>query len=418
MELYKILDGVNMYYLKDDKYKTASLCISLKSKLERDNITKNALLAKVLRRGTKRLNTIEKINPYLEQLYGARYDVFSSKKANLMFLNCAVTAVSDMYTHTECVLDTAKLMLEFIYEPFMPDGFLDKNYVESEKTNLKDDIEATINDKRAFATQRCIDIMCEGEWASIHDNGYKEDLKDINFKNLTEYYKNLVKTSSVDIFVLGSVEIDGIKDMFENYFKNLKLDCADEHLETSKKQAGDIKVFNEPMDVNQGKLAIGLRTETVALDDDYFALLTGNSILGAGAHSKLFLNVREKMSLCYYVYSRIDKLSGLMLIGAGIEFDKYKDTVDAINEQIDSVKSGDYTDTQMDIAKKYLINVFKSYNDSQFALRDYYYTNALCGQDITIENAIEKVKAVTREDINRVFKKIKTDTVYFLKGRD
>ncbi len=418
MELYNIADGVNLYFLKDEKYKTASVCMSLKSELTKENVTKNALLSKVLRRGTKNLNSIEKINPYLEELYGARYDVFASKKANLMFLNCAVTAIADRYTGEDCILKSARLMLEFIYEPYMPNGKLCQDYVKSEKVNLKDDIEATINDKRAYATQRCIDIMCEGEYASIHENGYIEDLEKIDAESLTQYYKDTVKKSGVDIFVLGSVEIDAVKKLFEDYFKDMPLEHISTKLNMSAKPAGEVKSFNEPMDVNQGKLCIGLRTGTVASDSDYFALLTGNSILGSGAHSKLFLNVREKMSLCYYVYSRIDKLSGLMLIGAGIEFDKFDETKNAINEQINAVKGGDYTDAELDISKKFLINVFKTYNDSQFAMRDYCYTNILCTMDMTIDDAIEKVNAVTREDINRAFKKLETDTVYFLKGRD
>ena len=418
MEFFSIANGVNMYYLKDETYKTASLCISLKNELTRENVTKNALLSKVLRRGTSKLNSIEKINPYLETLYGARFDVFSSKKANLMFLNCAVTAISNRYTNEDCVLETAHLMLDFIYDPYMPDGNFFGEYVNSEKINLKDDIEASINDKRAYATQRCVDIMCDGEYSSIHENGYVEDLEHINVQNLTEYYKEMVKKCPVDIFVLGSCEPDAIYAMLKDYFKDFAPCINPEIALNARAVSGEIKNVSEAMDVNQGKLSIGLRTSVKATDSDYYALLVANSVLGSGAHSKLFCNVREKLSLCYYVYSRLDRLSGLMLIGAGIEFDKFEQTKNAIDEQINAVKNGNFTEAELDISKKFLVNIFKTQNDSQFAMRDFYYTNLLCGIDMTIDKVIDIILNVTKDDVINVFKKLEYDTVYFLKGRE
>ena len=418
MKVYNIANGVNMYYLKDEKYKTASICISLKNQLKRENVTQNALLAKVLRRGTQKLNSIEKINPYLEELFGARFDVFSTKKSNLMFLNCAVTAISNRYTGEDCVLKTAQLMLDFIYEPYMPNGKLCEEYVKSEKINLKDDIEAIINDKRTYATQRCVDIMCEGENASIHDGGYVEDLDLINAENLTEYYCNIVKNCPVDIFVLGSCEPDAIHEMLKEYFKDFAPNQNAQIELTANSVCGEVKNISEAMDVNQGKLSIGLRTSTLATDFDYYHLLVANSILGSGAHSKLFCNVREKLSLCYYVYSRIDKLSGLMLIGAGIEFDKFEETKSAIFEQIKAVKEGNFTTAELDISKKFLVNNLKTQNDSQFAMRDFYYTNMLCGINATVDDVINSILSVTKDDVINVFKKLEYDTVYFLKGRE
>ena len=178
------------------------------------------------------------------------------------------------------------------------------------------------------------------------------------------------------------------------------------------------KYIEDNMNVNQGKLSIGLRTGINIDNPMYYALLTGNSIFGSCAHSKLFNNVREKLSLCYYAYSRLDKYNGIMLVGSGIEFDKFNMTKDAIINELNAVKNGDYTDEELEIAKEYIVSSFASYADSPGLLIDYYLGMAFSQNYPLIQEVCDRVKSVTREDITKAFSTVCVDTVYFLNGKE
>ncbi len=418
MDTFKIKDNINLYYIKDDKYKTTSITAYVNRRLKREEVTKNALLSKVLARGTSKYNTIETINEHLENLYGTLYSIDVLKKANVQCLQCSVSNISDKYTGENITAESTKLMLDFLFDPYVVGGVFDKDYVEGEKQNLKDDIEAIVNDKRSYANMRVIEEMCKGEDNAIMDCGYVEDLPDINNANLYEHYKNIIFASPIDIYVVGDTDIENIKNVISQYLSQYQFDIADITCDKSVKKAEQIKYVDECMAVNQGKLAIGLRTGINIDNPLYYALLVGNSIFGAGAHSKLFNNVREKMSLCYYASSRLDKFNALMIVSSGIEFANYDKAKSEIFVQLDAVKQGDFTDDELQIAKSFIINSYNSFFDSPYMLKDYYFGQKFCMSKDSLEAAIAKVDAVTKQDIIDAFSHITADTVYFLKGKE
>ncbi len=415
---FNIGEHINVYYINDDKYKTVSATLYINRPLSRDEVTKNALLSKVLSRGTAKYNSIADINTHLESLYGTLYNFDVSKKADIQSLHCSISNVSDKYTGEAITEQAVQLMLDFLFDPYLPGGCFDKDYVEVEKQNLKDDIEAIINDKRAYANMRVIEEMCKGEDNAVMDCGYVEDLPDIDNKVLYDHYKSIIFSSPIDIYVVGEVDIDGFVKVVTDYLAKFTFDINKVEASYSIKDASDIRYVEEAMSVNQGKLAIGLRTGVNIDDPAYYALLVGNSIFGAGAHSKLFNNVREKLSLCYYASSRLDKFNALMVISSGIEFENYNKAKDEIFAQLDSVKNGDFTDSELDIAKNFIINSYNSYLDSPYMLKDYYYSQNFSENCDTLEQATEKVAAVSRADVVSAMKNVTADTVYFLKGRE
>lgn len=418
MDKFKIKDNINLYYIKDDKYKTTSITTYVNRRLKREEVTKNALLAKVLSRGTSKYNTIETINSHLENMYGTLYSIDVLKKANVQCIQCSVSNISDKYTNDDITAQSAKLMLDFLFDPYTVNCVFDNGYVEGEKQNLKDDIEAIVNDKRSYANMRVIEEMCKGEDNAIMDCGYVEDLPSINNINLYEHYKNIIFSSPIDIYVVGDTDIENIKNVISDYMSKFQFDISDIDCDKSIKKASQIKYVDEVMAVNQGKLAIGYRTGINIDSPLYYALLVGNSIFGAGAHSKLFNNVREKMSLCYYASSRLDKFNALMIVSSGIEFANYEKAKSEIFVQLDAVKTGDFTDDELQIAKSFIVNSYNSFFDSPYMLRDYYYGQKFCTNKDSLEDAIDKVNNVTRQDIIDAFSYITADTVYFLKGKE
>ncbi len=418
LDAFKIRDNINLYYINDNKYKTTSITAYVNRRLKRNEVTKNALLCKVLARGTSKYNTIETINSHLENLYGTLYSIDVLKKANIQCIQCSVSNISDKFTGENITDESAKLMLDFLFDPYVVGGVFDSDYVESEKQNLKDDIEAIVNDKRAYANMRVIEEMCKDEDNAIMDCGYVEDLPDINNESLYEHYKKIIFSSPIDIYVVGDTDIQEIKNVISEYLSQFKFDIADVTCDKPIKKAEQVKYVDENMAVNQGKLAIGCRTGINIDNPLYYALLVGNSIFGAGAHSKLFNNVREKMSLCYYASSRLDKFNALMIISSGIEFANYDKAKSEIFVQLDAVKKGDFTDDELNIAKSFIINSYNSFFDSPYMLRDYYFGQKFCINKDSLECAIKKVDAVTRQDITDAFLHITVDTVYFLQGKE
>lgn len=415
---FHIAEGVSLNFIDDKKYKTVSVSMFLSRKLSRSEVTKNSLLSSVLAQGTQNLPTAKDIDRYLKSLYGAAYSVSVQKKGDVQSIAFEFSSLNEKYSEKGIIKKCFDMMFEFIFNPLTENGGFLKKYVDTEKANLETDIRALINDKREYADFRCVEEMCAGESAVIREIGYIEDLEEINEKNLYEHYKKIITSSPIDIFVVGDVDIDETVAYLKNAFDGVKLDISPVKIEIDKKSAGEIKYVDESLDVTQGKLSIGLRTGISPLDKDYWALVVGNSVFGSGAHSKLFNNVREKLSLAYYAYSRISRYNSIMLIGSGIEFENFKKAKKEIFFQLESVKKGDFTENDLFVAKQFIINRYKSYSDSPALLKDYYFGNILLGYDVSVDEAIKKVEEVTTEDIIYAFCKISTDTVYFLKGRE
>ncbi len=415
---YEISQYINLYVIKDSKYKTVYASTHLYRPLKREEVTYNSLLAKVLKSATATYHSMKEISVYAENLYGCIYDVNVSKRANIQSIVSSVNVVSDRYTNENCQEDAFEFMLDFLFNPYTCDNSFCKEYVSNQKKNLIDDIDGLINDKRSYANVRCIEEMCKNEPNAIVEIGYRDDLEDIDETNLYGHYSKIIYSSPVDVFVVGDVDCDSVVSYFKGYFSKYNFDIKPLNVVCSSKDCSEVKYVEDKLDVNQGKLAMGLRTGITADDPDYYSLLVGNSILGSGAHSKLFNNVREKMSLCYYAYSRLDKYNGLMLIGSGIEFENYQKTKDAVIDEINNVKNGNFTDEELAIAKEYIISTYRSYEDSPGYLADYYLACSFFDKLPSLAQACELVNAVSREGVLNAFSNVELDTVYFLNGKE
>lgn len=419
VQKFNLLPGVHLYYIADPRPKTTSLYLYLHRPLSRTEVTKNALLASVLKRGTANLPDMRAINLHLEELFGLLYDIGVTKKGPIQSLSFSFNAIADQYAGDGLLHSAIDLMLDFLLCPRLVDGAFDPAYVEGEKKNLKDTIESLVNDKRAYANYRCLEELCKDDPTGVFEYGYIADLDGISAQTLYDHYQSIITKSPIDIFVVGDVDIAAVVNAFRDRLAGLSLSIAPLQMDAAPYgQAGDVRTVEEAFDVTQGKLALGLRTGTTVADADYYALMVGNSILGAGAHSKLFNNVREKKSLCYYVGSRIDKFSPIMLISSGIEFDKFHEAKKDILFELEAVKKGFFDQAELDIAKEFIIAQYQSYLDSPYLMQSYYLGLALTGNTDTIADAIQKIRAVTTEDVVRAFVKIKLDVVYFLKGKE
>ncbi len=415
---YVIADNINLFIIKDIKYKTVYAAAYLHRDLSREEVTLNSLLSKVLRSSTKKHPSMNELSIYSQELYGCGFDVSVSKRASVQSIVSNISTLNDRFSENGTVEKAFELMLDLIFKPDERNGAFNAEYVENQKKNLKDDIESLINDKRAYANVRCLEEMCKGEKNAIVEVGYVEDIEEIDAVSLYKHYLSIVKSSPVDIFVVGDIDEQYATEFFKSYFEELEFNIKPLQIEFSFNDPNEEKYIEDNLDVNQGKLAMGLRTGINLENDMYYPLLVGNSIFGSGAHSKLFNNVREKLSLCYYAYSRLDKYNALMLIGSGIEFVNFEKTKNAILEELDNVKSGNFFDADIEVAKEYIIGSYISYNDSPSLLTDYYLGMCFSDSLLSVEEAVEAVRKVSRQQILDAFSNVKLDTVYFLNGKE
>ncbi len=394
--------------LKTNKFKTNLCALFITVPLLKETVTKNALLVSVLRRGTENLKSQEDISKRLEEMYGAGFNCGVDKIGNYHILKFFLETIDNSYTlEKENILQQGiDLLLEIVFKPLLENGAFKKEYVRQEKDNLIKILQSRQDNKAMYAKERCIEEMFEGEPYSLYKYGELDKIEEINEKSLYEYYKSLINNSKIDLFISGE-NIDGIElpDIKSSKLQEIKIN----HVSHSK-----IKVVKENLDVTQGKLIIGLNTP----ENDKIATSIYNTILGGGANSKLFQNVREKASLAYSAGSAYIRRQNTILIQTGIEINNYDKTLEIIKKQLQEMKNGNITKEEFVAAKTLIMSSVNLIPESEEDMIAYYFDQRLFDENLTVTEYYNKLKEVTMEQVIDVAKKISVDTIYFLKRED
>ena len=415
-----IKNGIKLHTIKTEKFKTNLIAVMLTTKLDRKNITKNALIPAVLRRGTKFMQTQEEINKKMEDMYGASFDCGLDKTGDNQILKFYMETVNNEFLPQDAenmIKSSIEKIFEIIFNPYLENGVFKKEYVEQEKENIKQIIDGKIDSKARYALDRCIEEMYKNEPFGLYKFGYVEDLKDINEKNLYEYYLELIKTCKIDIYISGIVDenIHNIIKQNENIEKLEERKPDFKEFELVKKENEEAKEIQESMEVTQGKLIIGLDVNILDKDARY-KIMIYNSLLGGSANSKLFQNVREKASLAYTASSSYYRFKNNIFINCGIDIPNYQKALEIIKKQIEDMKNGDFTDEQIENAKNGIIASIKTIDDEQDTEITYYFGQELSGTKTSLEEYIENIQKINKADVLEVAKQISINTIYFLKN--
>ena len=415
----EIKKGIKLHTIKTEKFKTNLIAIMLTTKLNRENVTKNALIPAVLRRGTKNLTTQEEINKKLEEMYGASLDCGLDKTGDNQVLKFYIETVNDEFLPQEAenmLKISLEKIFEFVFNPYLENGYFKKEYVEQEKENIKQIIDGKIDNKARYSLDRCIEEMYKDQPYGLYKYGYVEDMKDINEKNLYEYYKQLINECKIDIFVSGIIdeETENIIKNNENIIKLKDREPQYNEPEIIAKKPEKENDVQESMEVTQGKLIIGMDLD---INDDNlrFDVMIYNSIFGGSANSKLFQNVREKASLAYTASSSYYRFKNNIFINCGIEIKNYEKALEIIKQQIEDMKKGDFTDEEVENAKKGIIASIKTIDDEQDTEITYFFSQELSKSKCNIEQYMQRISGVTKEKVVDIANKVSINTVYFLK---
>ncbi len=413
----QLANGVNIRLLDARQFKTNRITLFFHIPIKREYVTNISLLRQVMKRGSKNFPTLTDLAVKLEDLYGASLSGGIRKKGDGELFYFTIEYIADKFVGENITHEAANLLNEVVFNPLIKDNGFSEDYLNQEKNNLKNYIEGIINDKREYAQLRCISEMFKDEPYGIFEYGYTEDFDSITPQSLYEFYKKIINEARIEIFVSGTFDhtsvVEEIKQAFDISPRNY------EEFETPiAKSPLEIKKITEKMDVTQSKLCMGLSCNIGYNDSDYYALVLYNCIFGGSPFSKLFNNVREKLSLAYYVFSRVDKMKSFMLISSGIETENYQAAYDEIMSQNQKMLCGEISDDEITAAKKALATSFNSMKDSIGAMEDYYMSQLICKTDDSLDDIIEKINKITLDEVVAAGKKIELNTLYFLCGKE
>ena len=417
----EIKKGITLHEINTNKFKTNLFAVFLAIPLEEENVTKNALVSAVLRRGTKHLVSQDIISKKLEEMYGASFDCGIEKTGDNHILKFYLEALNEKYLpekenlNQQCI----ELLFSIIFDPLIENDAFKEEYVQSEKNNLKQIIEAKKDNKRAYSLERCIEEMFKGTPYGLYKYGSVGDLANIDAHNLYQHYKKLINECKIDIFISGE---DYNEQLINNIKNNTIIQKLNErnakYIENTEKikvvKVKEERIVEEKMDVGLGNIVIGLKVNSKNPYAKYISSVY-NAILGGGANSKLFQNVREKESLAYTAGSNFKRQKDTIFIRCGIEISNFEKALSTIRKQMDDIKKGNFSEEDIKNAKKLIIASIKGIESEQDTEITYYYGQELSDKFVSLDEYIENINNVTKEQIQEVANTNFVDTIYFLR---
>lgn len=411
----KLAEGVYLTRLPARKFKTSLLSAQFMTPLSPRTASAQALLPAVLRRGTMRFPDMGALSARLDKLYGAEIDYTVRKKGESQCVGFVASFIDDAFTPGgEKLLEpVAELLGQIICDPVTKNGRFLPEYVEGERTNLVDAIASILNDKREYADLRLLQEMCSGEPYGVSRFGDGETAAKLTGAKVHSAYTGLLSSAPLELFYCGSADKERVETALRQALATLPRKgvealpaCLRHQPRTEIRKATDV------MDVTQGKLGLGFTCGS----DDFSALMMGNTLFGGSSNSKLFMNVREKLSLCYYASSMFHRQKGLITVSSGIEFENFQKAYDEILCQLEAVQSGKVEDWELQGARSTLCNAYATIGDAQGKLENFWLGQIATGRNDTPEELAEGIRTVTPKRIFEAMKTVSLDTVYFLKG--
>ena len=410
-------DGVALNIIPTDKFKTNCIAVRFLCPMAEETAALNSLLPPVLKRGCDRLQTMSDIVTELQMLYGSELQSNVGRVGDMQYLGFTSFPLRDEYTEGMNVTgEILSLMSELINKPLIENGTLKAEYVESEKRTLIDRVKAAINNKTSYAIRRCVEEMGKGDPSSVPDTGRIERIAEITPEALTKHLYEIIDTARIEIWCAGVFDEEKLEnDCVRLFARENRTPCAKVEVKPIAPITEATRVTEE-QPVKQGKLSLGFTTSLRPTDEVSTAFNLFIGILSSSPTAKLFMNVREKLSLCYYCYAIPDRQKCTVIISSGIEVDNKELAEKAILGEIEAIKNGQISEEELISARKSLISSWQSIYDDELAIINWYFSQTVRDKLISPEDCVENCTELTVSDISKVAATLKLHTVYFLNG--
>lgn len=413
------MQGINVHVLPTNRFKTYSIALYMGTPLQEETVTETALIPYVLRRGTAKTPETVELRKQLDYMFGAGFGFNITKRGNTQFVQFRMDVINDSFVSSDQSLlsEALKYLGEIVTKPLVENGQFRDSYVEAEKQTLKKQLESVINDKIRYAAERCTEEMCANEPYRLNAAGRLQDIPSITSSSLFERYTEWMKTAQIDLYVAGDTSLNEVSEFIAQSFALTdRQPIAYAETDVSY-HVNSVKTIVDRLDVNQGKLNLGLRANVDYASPKYPAAIVYNGILGAFPHSKLFINVREKASLAYYCSSRLDAYKGILTIQSGIEIGNYEKALQIIEKQLEAMKAGQISDKELDQTKAMLSNSYREILDSASEMIAFDFGAKFAKVNRTPLEMLESMQAVSIRDVQEVAQQVELDTIYFLRDR-
>lgn len=419
MKRIKLNDGIYLNIIRTDKFKTEYFDFNIVLPLSEQTASHGALLPLVLKRGCSAYPTMADMTKQLDYLYSTGFSARVMKRGETQIIGflsdfLRESLVPEGENLSEKVFDAIR---EIIFNPLVENGAFKTEYVETEKKNLCDEIKALINNKRAYAMKKCYESMCAGQNYAVSEKGRIDIVEKINGKELYDFYKHLLATSRIEMFYTGALCEEKIVSLVNRFITGIeRTSVVTVQTEKFVRTKTEVTEISEEMDIAQGNLIMGFESSHTLSDKDYTAYAVFCELYGGSPSSKLFENVREKLSLCYFCRSISDAHKGILTVASGIEIENKDKAQKEILAQLDDARNGIISEQEIDSAKKSMINAYRELYDDGTSLASWYLSRLIADNFMTPEDIISQIMAVTKQDIIECAKSTRLDTVYFLKG--
>ena len=414
----ELMPGVTLRCCPDHRFKQGGLSLQMVRPMCREEAGLNALIPAVLLRGSVDHPDLRSITLKLDELYGASVSTLVRRVGDYQTTGLFCGFMDDRFAMPgdKVMEPMLRFLGELLLKPCTRDGAFLPEIVESEKKNLIATIESERNDKRAYAMAQLFRAMCREDSYGVPRLGEKEQVAAITARALYDHYQKILKESRMELFYVGSASLEQVAALVKPVLEQIERNYV--NLPDMKPFSGDGEgqVITEQMEVAQAKLCMGFVTPITNRQEEFAAMQVCNTIFGSGMTSKLFMNVREKLSLCYSVGSAYYSSKGIVTVSAGIDADQEEKARTEILRQLDACRSGDITDEELGAAREAILSALRATHDSPGAIENYYATGAISGMAMTPERYADAVRRVTREQVAAAARSMKLHTTYFLKG--
>lgn len=412
-----LAQGVTLRCFPADKFKQSCLSFQLVRPMAAEEVAQNALIPAVLLRGTTKHPDLRSITRKLDDLYGASVSALVRRIGDYQTtgLYCAFIADKFALEGDAVLAPMVDFLRELLLEPAMDDGGFSREFTESEKRNLILTIESERNDKRAYANTQLLKAMCRADSFGIPRLGTVEQASAIDHKSLFAHYQRILRESAVEIFYVGPADMHTVAALLQPIFAGIQRDYVNLPTQTPFHNGGSSH-RTEEMEVAQAKLCMGFTTPITNRDKEFAAMQVMNTVFGSGMTSKLFMNIREKMSLCYSIGSGYYGSKGILTVSAGIDADKEAVTREEILHQLDACRAGEITPAELKSAKEAILSSLRGVHDSPGAIENFHGTAAISGLALTREGYMAAIEAVRPEDVAAAARTVTLHSSYVLKG--
>lgn len=417
MEYKKIdMTSFNLHIIKTDRFKTINFRICLRDEIKKEEITLRNMLASFLTYSTDTYPTKRDLVLKAQDLYAVNVYTKSYRSGRYNMINFCMSMLNEKYTEGGMLEESIKFLADTIFNPNFKNQESFNNAYKFLYDSMETGMKSVKENPTTYSVIRMLEEMDEDMPYSYREFGYLEDLKQLTKENLIAYYDKVMKNSLVDIYVIGNVKEDDIVSLTKKYFpfttfKRPKKSQLIEHTKLPIR----CKIRKEQEESNQSKLSIGCKIGNLTEFERNYVLTIYNMILGGNSESKFFQIIREKHSLAYYVYSSLNKLDSLMIVKAGISRENFDKTLHLVKKLMQDIVKGNFTEEHIAIVKENYLSLLKEIEDNENAIIETYLAKDLLNLG-DIEERKKEVMRVTKEDIMKVAKKVKIDTVFLLEG--